>query len=390
MPTGNIVIHDNFFDGFNHLDSSSFGAVTFTGFITGSEKNTERNRVWENTGLLLTIIVPFYRSEQYLENCLSCFADPALEGVIEVIAVNNGSTDGSHLIALRFVCHYPGIFRIVIRENNGEHGGAINTGLDAARGKYFRVIDSDDLVFQSDLKNYLCKLRFIDANIVISDFYTRDYTTGKMFLYKTSGIKRNGRYTLEFFLSGNIKKRLTCCTFHGVTYRIRFLKNIGFRVTENTAFEDQEYAAIPFAYTDYIYIMDQPLYVYTVGNPQQGGSDTGLVEKISDLEKILWKMTGFYLICDKKKVMGKYLLQKIEDIILTYYVAMLIKNNDKVEGRRKAMRLRENIQNRLPDAEKPIRWKFIFLYICGIILPGPYFLTALKRSKFYLFLRSFI
>jgi hypothetical protein len=211
-----------------------------------------------------------------------------------------------------------------------------------------------------------------------------------MFLYKTGGIMRDDTYTLVSFLSKNIKKRLACCTFHGVTYRTQFIKDIGFRVTENTAFEDREYATIPFVYTDCIYIMGQPLYVYTVGNPQQGGSDAGLVAKISNLEKILWNIVEFYLLYDAEKSVKKFLLQKIEDIILTYYVATLIKDKDKIKGREKAMCFRKNIRNRLPEAEKSTRWKYAFLNICGIILPGPYFLTLLKRSKFYFFLRSFI
>jgi glycosyltransferase involved in cell wall biosynthesis len=344
----------------------------------------------KNDKILLTIIVPFYCSEPYLEQCLSCFTDFELEGVIEVIAVNNDSRDGSAIIVQRFIDQYPGIFRTVIRESNGQHGAAINTGLDAAKGKYFRVVDSDDKVYQNDLRNYLDKLRLLDSDIVISNFYTIDYISGKKHLYKTSNIIVDREYTLNFLVFKKLKEHLACCTFHGITYRTQFLKDLNFKVTENTAFEDQEYATIPFAYTNRIYVMNQAFYIYTVGNVRQGGSDTGLVEKITDLEKILLNMVDFYFSINKSESIKKYLLYKIQDVLLVYYVAVFIKAQDRRRGRAQAKTIKDIIKKKLPEAESAIKWKYNVLFILSTLQIDSDILSWAKRSEFYYFIRRFI
>ena len=82
---------------------------------------------------LLTIAVPSYNVEAYLERGLSTYDDPRFERRLEVIVVNDGSTDGTRSIAQTFVARRPGVFRLVDKPNGG-HGSAVNAGIDAARG----------------------------------------------------------------------------------------------------------------------------------------------------------------------------------------------------------------------------------------------------------------
>ena len=93
--------------------------------------------------LQLSIGVPSYNVESYLEHDLATYADPRLEGLVEVIVVNDGSTDATHQIAQGFVDRMPGVFRLIDKPNGG-HGSAVNAAMAAARGRYFRVIDADD------------------------------------------------------------------------------------------------------------------------------------------------------------------------------------------------------------------------------------------------------
>lgn len=105
---------------------------------------------------LLTIIVPTYNAAAYLDKGLSSFAikDEALFARLEVLIVNDGSTDDSAKIAQKYVERYPQVYRIINKENGG-HGSGINVGAREAKGKYFKAIDADDWVDAEDFHHIL-------------------------------------------------------------------------------------------------------------------------------------------------------------------------------------------------------------------------------------------
>ena len=89
----------------------------------------------------ITFAVPCYNSENYMRRCV----DTLLEGGrdVEIILVNDGSTDRTAEIADEYQLKYPDIVRAVHKENGG-HGSGVNKGLELARGIYYKVVDSDD------------------------------------------------------------------------------------------------------------------------------------------------------------------------------------------------------------------------------------------------------
>ena len=109
---------------------------------------------------LLTVTVPCYNSEAYLHKCI----DSLLPGgdCLEIIIINDGSSDRTGEIADAYVAKYPDIVRVVHQENGG-HGEGINQGLRNASGTYFKVVDSDDWV---DLASLHAVINFLKANTV--------------------------------------------------------------------------------------------------------------------------------------------------------------------------------------------------------------------------------
>lgn len=87
----------------------------------------------------LTITVPCFNSEKYLKRCL----DSLLAGGddVEIIVVNDGSTDRTGEIADSYARWFPEIVKVVHKENGG-HGSGVNMGLELASGRYFKVVDS--------------------------------------------------------------------------------------------------------------------------------------------------------------------------------------------------------------------------------------------------------
>lgn len=92
---------------------------------------------------LVSIIVPVYNVEKYLEECLNSLVNQTYEN-IEIIVVNDGSTDNSPKIINKFVSDYS--FVKTINKLNGGLSDARNTGLPYAQGEYISFIDSDDFV----------------------------------------------------------------------------------------------------------------------------------------------------------------------------------------------------------------------------------------------------
>ncbi|MEA2457527.1 MAG: CDP-glycerol glycerophosphotransferase, partial [Thermoleophilaceae bacterium] len=89
----------------------------------------------------ISVVVPVYNVELYLETCLESIAGQTF-GDLEVVMVDDGSTDGSAAIAERFVQRDPR-FRLVTQTNGGL-SKARNTGTDAATGEFLAFVDSDD------------------------------------------------------------------------------------------------------------------------------------------------------------------------------------------------------------------------------------------------------
>lgn len=123
--------------------------------------------------ILVSIIIPIYNVEKYLTQCLNSIINQTLKS-IEIICINDGSTDNSLEILTNYSSNYENI-TVINQENKGQ-AYSRNIGINAARGKYIYFCDSDDFI-NIDLcekcyficeNNDLDVLTF-DANIVIDN-----------------------------------------------------------------------------------------------------------------------------------------------------------------------------------------------------------------------------
>lgn len=100
------------------------------------------NTIKEKT-IMVSVIVPIYNVEEYLEECLESIRNQTYTN-IEVILVNDGSTDGSIEICERF-CQQDNRFKLLTQENQGL-SAARNRGVKESIGEYIMFVDSDDVV----------------------------------------------------------------------------------------------------------------------------------------------------------------------------------------------------------------------------------------------------
>ena len=105
----------------------------------------------------ISFVVPCFNSADYMEKCVDSLL-PCGED-IEIILVNDGSTkDNTAEIADALAEKYPSIVK-AIHKKNGGHGSAVNTGLEAATGLYYKVVDSDDWLDEQSMKTIMDYLR---------------------------------------------------------------------------------------------------------------------------------------------------------------------------------------------------------------------------------------
>lgn len=131
----------------------------------------------------VSVIVPVYNVEKYLAKCLDSVVSQTLQD-IEIIVVNDGSTDGSQDIINEFVRKFPQKIKTYIKENGGL-SDARNFGLDKATGEFIGFVDSDDCVseemFQEmynlakkhNAEMVICNLQKVDENGKITQKLTQ-------------------------------------------------------------------------------------------------------------------------------------------------------------------------------------------------------------------------
>lgn len=118
---------------------------------------------------LITIVVPIYNVEDYLEACLESLRDQSY-GNIEIIMVDDGSEDSSTQICQRFALNDSRFF--CIRQENHGLSDARNTGIEHARGDYIAFVDGDDFVHEHYIRTLINASIRLCCDIVVCGYYT--------------------------------------------------------------------------------------------------------------------------------------------------------------------------------------------------------------------------
>lgn len=132
----------------------------------------ERSDILKEKKFLITIIVPIYKTEKYLERCLDSIVN-AIDIDCEVILINDGSPDDSEKIIKEYLKRLPSKYAnnfVYVKKQNEGLAQTKNLGITMARGKYISVIDSDDTIsnnFYNDARPYIKE----GYDVIIYDLY---------------------------------------------------------------------------------------------------------------------------------------------------------------------------------------------------------------------------
>ena len=116
----------------------------------------------------LSILVPIYNVEKYLDECLSSLAKQTLKD-IEIVCINDGSTDESLKIIQKYAKKYPN-FAVINKRNSG-YGDSMNRGLEKATGEYIGIVESDDFIELNAFKELYNLAKKTSADIVKANYF---------------------------------------------------------------------------------------------------------------------------------------------------------------------------------------------------------------------------
>lgn len=295
--------------------------------------NKEIKKAIKTSSKILSIVIPTYNVEKYLERCLnSLLFDEKILKDIELIIVNDGSKDGSLAIAKKYEKQFPDTI-IVIDKLNGGHGSTINAGLKVASGKYFRVIDSDDWVNIDDFANYVLNLKKCDEDVILTDFSREYIYTGESVKFKYQGIDYDKHYDLNKF---DFKKLGLDYFFMATsTFKLEKLKKANFLLDEKTFYVDMEFILLPIMEINSMRYLNFDIYRYFIGRPEQSINMQSFVRNRKHHEKVLKRLLVFYKAISPKSNKKKYVFNVIVQMMNSHYViyckAQLNSSKDKNE-----------------------------------------------------------
>ena len=238
---------------------------------------------------VLTVTVPSYNVEEFLEECLDSFVCPEIMDEIEVLIVNDGSTDSTAEIGRRYEEEWPGSFRLITKENGG-HGSTINRGVEEASGEYFKVVDGDDWVNRKEFVKLVRELKQSRADIVASNYVWIDHETRKPAARQEHPFTEieYGRLYPFSEVSGKVM-----IDMHAMTIRTDLLRKSGEKLDEHTFYVDYEYITFPIPYVETVYFMKDTVYCYRLGRAEQSMAISKMQKNVGNHLKVLLRLNHY-------------------------------------------------------------------------------------------------
>lgn len=200
----------------------------------------------------LSIIVPVYGVEKYIDKCLNSLVKQSLKE-IEIIVVNDGTKDNSQKIIDKYVKKYPDKIKSYIKENGGQ-GSARNYGLKKATGEYIGYVDSDDFVEKDMYKKLYDKAKENNYDIVVCGNYnvSEDYQNKNI-----DAFINNYNTDLENIFFGKM------AVWNKIYKRDILIKN-KLEFKEKVWYEDLAFTLKAIMNSNTFAFIDEPLYDYLI------------------------------------------------------------------------------------------------------------------------------
>lgn len=245
-------------------------------FISEPKLNIKEVKKTSKEKPLMTIVIPSYNVEKYLEQGVDSLLASKHVNKLEILVVNDGSKDSTKIIGekleKRTTNKYGSIVKLIDKENGG-HGSTINVGIRNATGKYLKLMDGDDYFVTAEFDKLLEKLERENADIILTN-YIEDFSI--------DAFKRPKRL-YDFMVVGK-KYKLEDLSYPGYgfgewgpllstsTFKTKMLQNADFLLDENCFYVDMELNLFSYMASETVTYYPYDIYNYYLGRDGQSVS----------------------------------------------------------------------------------------------------------------------
>lgn len=331
----------------------------------------------------VSIIIPVHNTSMYLDRCFgSCLSQTLDE--IEIIAIDDLSTDNSADIIKQYTEKYPDRFRGIYLPENLRQGGARNVGIRQATGEYLLFLDSDDFI-----KPDMCRALYENAK-------GADLSGGDFCIFEEDGREENKvlPYTSDDVGLMNEEKRLkylsSCGLFWTRIYRREFILENDLFFPEKLFFEDAWFNFMTGLYAETIHKTDGFFYCYyqSPNSTTRNKKDKRKFERLKIADRIFddCKARGLY---EKHKdaVEAKFLDMSVSNILYTCF------DNYEREEIGRLYSIKESIKKRIPAYKKTYAYKNTVKvegrYYLDLTMISPRLSTFIFTHQSNIFIRVF-
>lgn len=272
---------------------------------------------------LLSILIPIYNTSKYLTNCIESICNQVLDNYewLEIVCINDGSTDNSESIIKSLIKKYDYIdIKLFSRQNEGA-SSARNIGIKSANGLYIWFIDSDDYVLNGSLKLFYKHIKLNKYDLISGTLNT--FSGNRINIYGNIFFNIFG-YNRRSFCTSCIKKEII------IKHNINFIPNI--KYGEDLLFYDMVISRITTQKK-----MSQTIYLYR----QHANSTMHLSSINCEYISSLWTRLDIY-INYQKHLKSKYILNRQNEVIrniLFYYLRKEPYSSNDIIFKLKSMKL---------------------------------------------------
>ena len=245
---------------------------------------------------ILSIIIPTYNMAALLPRCLDSLTASGVLDDLDILVVNDGSTDSSRAVAYSYAERYPQSIKVVDKKN-GNYGSTINAALPLVVGEYVKVLDADDWFDSQALAKYVAELKSLEQEVDVSvTHFLMIHEEGRT---ETVKYQNYGREPYTYGKVYNLDKVLgdgfiRYFLMHSLTYRTQLLRDHGYRQTEGISYTDIQWSSYPFFWAGSIVFHDLVVYRYNMDREGQTMDPAVIRKSLPQLERMTMDLMDFY------------------------------------------------------------------------------------------------
>lgn len=279
---------------------------------------------------LISFAVPCYNSESYLHRCVNSLLTGGSR--VEIILINDGSTDRTGEIADEYKEKYPDIIKVIHKENGG-HGSGIMAGLKAAEGIYYKVVDSDDWADADSLQRILDLIETFMKRGNLLDLIVCNY------VYEHEGKRPHTIHYRGIFPRERQFTWSECGPFditrymimHSVFYRTELVRESDLEIPLHTFYVDNLFLYYPLPLVQSIYYCDTDFYRYFIGRADQSVNESVMIKRVDQqiaVTKLILAKHDFTKIRKSRPKLYRYMINYASVMVLIAVVLLTVDGSD--------------------------------------------------------------